>query len=281
MANFTKFVTNMPLTPARSLSRKDSVAHGDRKPITRRQSLFAGFKQTLGPRRDTLPALHSPTLPASPTSPTSPTLMTSPTSFTNAYTPVLGTPEITLTTSPPAPEHGATRKAHSGADGVVQRSPSPLRSPPTAHASLPAAHSSPPTSPHGSLAAPVPTRGQALRRALSGSLGLARTGGLLRRSSSSSPAPSLRSPPASESAPPRLEEEEVEATAMVLDDAPRRSSPVQATPQKEASGASSDVAGPRFQLEPQTAQPRGERYAGEVEIYSDIPVSCTCLPASG
>ncbi|KJA28859.1 hypothetical protein HYPSUDRAFT_33255 [Hypholoma sublateritium FD-334 SS-4] len=267
MANFTKFVTNMPLTPVRSLSRKDSTAHGDRKPITRRQSLFEGFRQTLGPRRDTMPALHSPT---SPTSPTSSTLVTSPTSFTTGYNPTLATPEITLTESPPALEHGALQKALSGPDSILRRSPSPLKPPATAHASLPPAHSplaSPTGSAHEALAAPQPTRGQALRRALSGSL--ARTGNLLRRSPSSSPALALRTPPASESAPPRLEEEEV--PSMILGDAPRRSSPIQATPQKEASGASSDVAGPRFQLEPLTIEPRGERYAGEVDVYSDIP----------
>lgn len=218
MANFTKFVTNMPLVSAQTLARKGSTDAVSRKPITRRQSLFAGFKQSLGTRQNS--TTNAPDPSSGAVSPTSPMFMQELT-----HTP----PEITLTESP-----GYTEHQHEKPDSPPLRCPQPQAPPP-------------------------------VRRSISASL--TRPSSFLRRS------PSAMSP--SSSVHQALHEDEPTNFFQGAKSMP--TSPATATdaPPKP-SVSSSDVGGPRFQLEsPVDEQSAEERYAGEVGVYDNFPV---CLP---
>ncbi|KAF8963661.1 hypothetical protein BDZ97DRAFT_1939461 [Flammula alnicola] len=93
-----------------------------------------------------------------------------------------------------------------------------------------------------------PRRRQSLRHTLSTSL--YRAGTVLRRS----PSPALQEP---------LPENQLSEPANGFD-------PVTSTPQQKPSVTSSDV-GPRFQASPApTAEPSEDRFAGEIDVYSDI-----------
>jgi hypothetical protein len=66
MATFSKFVTGIPLTPpAPPIARRGSTSNVTKDPLTRRQSLFAGFKPSLITRHTQPPEI---TLTGSPPS---------------------------------------------------------------------------------------------------------------------------------------------------------------------------------------------------------------------
>ncbi|KAF9486039.1 alpha/beta-hydrolase [Pholiota conissans] len=201
MATFTKFVTKMPLVPPPT--RKGTSGDVTNGPITRRQSMFAGFK----------PSTKRHTQPPEPTSPISP-------------------PIITLTESPS--QHDDT-----------------------------------------------PKRRHTIRRALSATV--SHSSSFLRRSRSPSPiSPStsfLNHESRQEGEIPRSESPkpgpEVEASRAGIE-SPIGEGPASPIPLfgplPKPSAASSDVGGPRFQLQadPSTNASGTERFAGEPFIYSDI-----------
>lgn len=205
MATFSKFVTGIPLTPPPPpIPRKGSTANVTKDPLSRRQSLFAGFKPSLITRH------------------------TQP-------------PGITLTESPPSDNDGQTELGQ----------------------------------------APVPTRRQSLRRALSATISIPRPSSILRRSPSPiSPSTSFvgheppEEHPRSESPKAEVESPKTGVESPTTDDEPSFPTPNFASV-KKPSAASSDVGGPRFQLQATSLERESsvERFAGEPDIYSDIPVS--------